>query len=88
LSLDDIINPFDDVRLKLISKAQVRCLVTYDKQIIIIPANNQTKLRTIFEESLEKFLISNEYMNDYEFSITDIPGVDLELSVSVSEYHY
>lgn len=89
LSLDDVMDSFDDptksldnVQLKLINKASIQCLITYDNQTIKIPTNNETSLQTIFQEALEKFHIPLESMNEYQFSLLDIDDIDLEPSIS------
>ena len=81
-SFDDPTKSLDNVQLKLINKASIQCLITYDNQTIKIPTNNETSLQTIFQEALEKFHIPLESMNEYQFSLLDIDDIDLEPSIS------
>ena len=85
-SLDDTGESMDDIQLKLISTANVKCEVTYEERTIILPANNQTLLSTILVEVLEKLFIENKDINMYQLYLTDNDQdgptkMDLDLSM-------
>jgi hypothetical protein len=56
-SLDGIDESINDLQLKLISTADVKCAITYQDEIITISATNETILSLIINEALGKLLI-------------------------------
>jgi hypothetical protein len=54
LSLEDVFESTDQIQLKLIISADVKCLIAYQDKTIQIPANNETLLQSILEKAVEK----------------------------------
>jgi hypothetical protein len=71
LSLYELTGSADSVQLKLISIANVKCLVIYEERSIIIPANKTTLASTIVEEAFEKLFLPKEQMDMYELHVVD-----------------
>jgi hypothetical protein len=75
----------DDVQLKLISIADVKCLVIHEERSTRIPANKTTLVSTIVEEAFEKLFIPKEHMKMYAVHVLDdqenIEEVDSSVSI-------
>jgi hypothetical protein len=71
MSLYELTGSTDDVQLKLISTADVKCLVMHEERSTLIPANKTTLVSTIVEEAFEKLFIPKEHMDMYEFHVLD-----------------
>ncbi|CAF3861087.1 unnamed protein product [Rotaria sordida] len=84
-SLDDISESINDLELKLISIADVKCAITYQNRIIMISTTNETLLSSILKETLEKLLIPIDDIDMFTLNLIDDPesptNVDLDLSI-------
>jgi hypothetical protein len=87
LLLNELTESINDIQFKLISIADVKCLITYEEQTIIIPAYKTTLASTIFEETLEKLFIPNEHIDMYILQILYDPEnlEDIDLSISMED---
>ncbi|CAF1416941.1 unnamed protein product, partial [Rotaria sordida] len=84
-SLGDISESINDLQLKLISIADVKCAITYQNRIIMISTTNETLLSSILKETLEKLLIPIDDIDIFTLNLMDDPesptNVDLDLSI-------
>jgi hypothetical protein len=74
----------DDVQLKSISIADVKCLVIHEERSTRIPANKTTLVSTIVEEAFEKLFIPKEHMKMYAVPVLDDQENMEEVDSSVS----
>ncbi|CAF1212894.1 unnamed protein product [Rotaria sp. Silwood1] len=85
-TLNDIDESIDDLKLKLISIADLKCAITYRDGTCKISATYETLLSSIMKEALETLLISLEDIDMYELKVLDDPdnptSVDLESSIN------
>jgi hypothetical protein len=85
-SLDDICECKNDLQLKLISIADVKCAITYQNEIIMISALNETILSSIMKDTLRKLIIPFDDMDRFDFILLDDLknpiNVDLDLIIN------
>ncbi|CAF1180009.1 unnamed protein product [Adineta steineri] len=77
--LDDICEYLNDLQLKLISIADVKCAITYQNEIVMIPVLNETILSSVMKDTLRKLLIPFDDIDRFEFILLD----DLKNSINV-----
>ena len=84
-SLDDICECINDLQLKLISIADVKCTINYQGKIIMISATNGTVLSSIIKDTFEKLLMPLDDIDRFEFMLLDDSknpiNVDLDLTI-------
>ena len=84
-SLDDICECINDLQLKLISIADVKCAINYQNEIIMISAARETSLSSIMKNTLEKLLMPLDDIDRFEFILLDDLknpiNVDLDLTI-------
>lgn len=86
-ALFEVVESIDDVQLKLVSTADVKCLITYEKRAVTIPANRATLLSTVLEEALKHFYIPEEQIDMFVLKITENtedPEVPEEIDASMT----
>jgi hypothetical protein len=85
--LYELTESVNDVQFKLISIADVKCLIKYEDKITLISAYRTTLASTIFEEALEKLLIPKENINMYLLHIMDDQEdpTDIDLTMSMED---
>ncbi|CAF2977434.1 unnamed protein product [Rotaria sp. Silwood2] len=85
--LSEIGEAMDDLKLKLISTADVKCAITYQNETITISATDDTSLSSIMKEVLEKLLISVDDIEMFEFQMLDESesSINVDLDSTVTE---
>ena len=72
-SLNDTGESIDNLQLKLISIADIKCAITYQNRTIVISATNETSSLAIVTEFCEKLLIPIDDVDVFELKLLDDP---------------
>ncbi|CAF4341002.1 unnamed protein product, partial [Rotaria sp. Silwood2] len=83
--LEEVAESVDDVQLKLISIAGIKCNIIYEDRTFMISTTYETLLSTILEEALEKLAIPKADITMFYLNLLDDPenptSIDLEFSI-------
>lgn len=66
LSLTDIDSSTTDFELRFVSKASLKCSITYADQTVVLSCDNETELSEIVKEAFIKFQISQDDIDMYQ----------------------
>ena len=84
-TLEDASESMGDIQFKLISSADVKCLISYQNKTIQIPTTNETFLQVILQQAFQKLQISLNDIDMFKLKVLDDPespsNVDLETPV-------
>ncbi|CAF3815136.1 unnamed protein product, partial [Rotaria magnacalcarata] len=85
-SLTDTGESLADIRLKIISTTDTKCKIEYQNTAILISTTNETLLKSILDEALEKLLIPRNAEDSFKFCLLDDPDnpteVDLDSNIN------